>query len=310
MSIEQTASLVPIWPHFVNPTLEVMMSGDTISRRSIISKTLDAIGLTDEARAETLETGGSRAEGRVGWSITHLNKASLIERVARAQYRITPEGRAWLAENPQGVVDFADAHQKFAKFWPHTGKVSEVTPTDPVLDAADETVDPIEQIERGVTRVKAELVDDLLNRIRNSDPAFFEQAVVDVLLAMGYGGVEQRGKRIGGSGDGGVDGVIDQDALGLDQIYVQAKRYGEGNNVGREAIQAFIGALAGFGASRGVFITSSTFTQHAKDYAQSIPTRVILVDGNRLAELMIKYRVGVQIKQTYDIVELDEDFFE
>jgi len=107
-----------------------------------------------------------------------------------------------------------------------------------------------------------------------------------------------------------VDGVIDQDALGLDQIYVQAKRYAEGNNVGREAIQAFIGALAGFGASRGVFITSSKFTQNAKDYAQSIPTRVILVDGNRLAELMIKYRVGVQIKQTYDIVELDEDFFE
>lgn len=131
-----------------------------------------------------------------------------------------------------------------------------------------------------------------------------------MLLAMGYGGAEQRGRRIGGTGDGGVDGVIDQDALGLDQIYVQAKRYADGHNVGREAIQAFIGALHGFGASRGVFITSSAFTREARQYAEAVPTRVVLIDGARLAELMIKYRVGVQVKQSYDIVEIDEDFFE
>lgn len=127
---------------------------------------------------------------------------------------------------------------------------------------------------------------------------------------MGYGGAEQRGRRIGGTGDGGVDGVIDQDALGLERIYVQAKRYKEGNSVGRETIQAFIGALHGFGASRGVFITTSTFTQHARDYASGIQSRVILIDGKRLVSLMIKYRVGVQVKQTYDVVEVDEDFFD
>jgi restriction system protein len=171
-------------------------------------------------------------------------------------------------------------------------------------------VDPIEQIEHGVARVRSEVATDLLVRLREGSPTFFEQAVVDVLLAMGYGGSERRGRPIGGSGDGGVDGVIDQDALGLDQIYVQAKRYAEGNHVGREAIQAFIGALHGFSASRGVFITSSSFTRGAADYARSIPTRIILIDGPRLTDLMIKYRVGVQVSRSYDVVEVDEDFFE
>jgi len=127
---------------------------------------------------------------------------------------------------------------------------------------------------------------------------------------MGYGGAEQRGKRIGGSNDGGVDGVIDQDALGQDRIYVQAKRYADGNTVGREAIQAFVGALHGVGASRGVFITTRAFTSGARKYVKAVPSRVILIDGARLVGLMIKYRVGVQVKESYDVVELDEDFFE
>lgn len=168
----------------------------------------------------------------------------------------------------------------------------------------------MEQIEGAVAELNAAVAAELLDRLRAADPTFFEDAVVKVLLAMGYGGAEQRGQRIGGSGDGGVDGVIDQDALGLEQIYVQAKRYAEGSNVGRETIQAFIGALAGVGASRGVFITSSNFTANAVSYAQGIPTRIILINGQRLASLMIKYRVGVQTRQTYDVVELDEDFFE
>jgi restriction system protein len=183
-----------------------------------------------------------------------------------------------------------------------------------VLSAVNETlvedIDPIEQIESGINRIHADVGDALLLRLRESHPDFFEQAVVDLLLKMGYGGAEQRGKRIGGSNDGGVDGVINQDALGLDRIYVQAKRYADGNTVGREAIQAFVGALHGVGASRGVFITTSAFTSGARDYVKAVPSRVILIDGVRLVGLMIKYRVGVQVRQSYDIVELDEDFFE
>lgn len=131
-----------------------------------------------------------------------------------------------------------------------------------------------------------------------------------LLLAMGYGGAENRGRRIGGSGDGGVDGVIDQDTLGLDQIYVQAKRYAPDATVGREAIQSFVGALAGRGATRGVFITTSRFSAGALEYAKSIPTRIILIDGKQLTELMIRHGVGVQVAKTYTVAEIDEDFFE
>lgn len=307
MSTESPSSLVPIWPHFVKPVLEVLAGGETLSRRELTRRTMDAADLSTEARAETLESGGLRADGRVGWAITNLSKAGWIARPARAQYRITAEGRTWLQANPEGLSDFPTAHRVFAPYWPKK------TPGDAVVDNLDPVeadVDPIEQIDQGVERVKADVRDALLERLRATDPAFFEQAVVDVLLAMGYGGAEQRGRRIGGTGDGGVDGVIDQDALGLDQIYVQAKRYADGRTVGREAIQAFIGALHGFGAGRGVFITSSTFTAGAQEYARTIPTRVILIDGARLADLMIKYRVGVRVKQTYEVVEIDEDFFE
>ncbi len=151
---------------------------------------------------------------------------------------------------------------------------------------------------------------ELLENLRESDPAFFEQVVVDLLLAMGYGGAEKRGIVIGQSGDGGIDGVIDQDALGLDQIYVQAKRYKEGNNISSETIQAFVGAIHGRSAQKGVFFTTSAFTPNAKNYAKSVPTHLVLIDGERLVNLMMKYRVGVQIKNTYYSLELDKDYFD
>ncbi len=176
-------------------------------------------------------------------------------------------------------------------------------------DAVD-ILDPVEQIADGISRIEDEVGIELLSRLRESHPDFFEQAVVDLLLAMGYGGAEQRGTRIGGSGDGGIDGVIDQDALGLDRIYVQAKRYKEGSNIGRETIQAFVGALQGFGATRGIFLTTSAFTPLAITYADNVQSRVILIDGQRLVALMIKYRVGVQVKKTYTAVEIDADFFD
>jgi restriction system protein len=303
-------SLVPIWPVFVRPVLDVLSGGETLSRREITKRAMDAAHLSPEARDELMVSGHPRAANRVGWAITHLSKASWIERASRGHYRISDAGRAWYDQHPDGLSDFGTAHRLFAPFWPKSERATGSAATTAALADVEADVDPVEQIENGIARAKADVVDALLDRIRNSDPDFFEQAVVDVLLAMGYGGTEQRGKRIGGTGDGGVDGVIDQDALGLDQIYVQAKRYAEGHNVGREAIQAFIGALHGLGASRGVFITSSAFTQGAREYARTIPTRIVLIDGARLADLMIQYRVGVQVKQTYEIVEVDEDFFE
>lgn len=307
MTNKPLESEVPIWPHFVRHVLSVLADGSTLHRRDICGRAIEAADLSEGARAETLNSGALRSEQRLGWAISNLNKAAFIERPSRANYRITEAGRAWFAENPDGIGSFSEANRVFGPYWPDVRKTRPaVVPEETKADAED----PIEQIEAGINRITAEVGDALLVRLRDSHPEFFEEAVVRLLLAMGYGGAEQRGRRIGGSGDGGVDGVIDQDALGLEQVYVQAKRYAEGNNIGRETIQAFIGALHGFGAGRGVFITTSTFTQNARDYAKGIQTKVILIDGKRLVSLMIKYRVGVQVRQSYDVVDIDEDFFE
>lgn len=207
----------------------------------------------------------------------------------------------------RGHRQLLEASRIVAPYWPPVWKdAAAIVPQESLPEVAD----PTDVIETGTNCITAEVGDALLERLREGHPDFFEATVVRLLLAMGYGGAEQRGRRIGGSGDGGVDGVIDQDALGLEQVYVQAKRYAEGNSIGRETIQAFIGALRGFGAGRGVFITTSTFTPNARDYAKSIQIRVILIDGKRLVTLMIKYPVGLQVKQSYDVVDIDEDFFE
>lgn len=300
----------PIWPEFVLPILQLLSDGKARTNREIRTAAFDLMGLSDEARAEMLPSGEARAHNRSGWAITYIHKAGWIERVSRGTYRIAEAGRAALQTYAQGFHDYATASAVLDQFWESRPRPKAKASEQEALPEVPAQIDPIEQIENGIAQIDAEVGASLLERLRTSDPAFFEEAVVQVLLAMGYGGSEQRGKRIGGTGDGGVDGVIDQDALGLDQIYVQAKRYAEGNNVGRETIQAFMGALAGVGASRGVFITSSDFTQRALDYANSVNARLILINGKRLVALMLKHRVGVQVKQTYHVLEIDEDFFE
>ena len=175
--------------------------------------------------------------------------------------------------------------------------------------AGDSVLDPVEQIDAGISRLRADVAVQLLERLRNARPDFLEQSVLDVLVAMGYGGVEQRARRIGGSGDGGADGVIDQDPLGLARIYVQAKRYAAENIVGRPQVQGFVGALHGQQATEGVFITTSSFSREAIDYARSVNASVILIGGDRFANLMIDHGVGVQPVRTCTLFKLDEDYF-
>ncbi|UTX52075.1 restriction endonuclease [Leucobacter aridicollis] len=303
----EEASLVLIWPEYVIPTLQVLADGQSRQRREVFDAVADRAGVSDDARAETLKSGGTRYEQRMGWVLSHLGKAKWVDRPERGYYVITDAGRAALAQYPQGF-DYALAREVFAPFWPE--KTKSAVPASVPVPPSDEISDPIEVIEDAVSRIEASVGEDLLDRLRNSHPDFFEQAVVDLLLKMGYGGAAQRGRRIGGSNDEGIDGLIDQDALGLDQVYIQAKRYKEGNNVGREPIQAFVGALHGFGASRGVFLTTSAFTSGAIDYAKKVQSRIILIDGAKLVDLMIAYRVGVQEKQRFSAVEVDEDYFE
>ncbi|WP_198668958.1 restriction endonuclease [Homoserinimonas sp. OAct 916] len=310
IAVDNSVSNVPMWPALVIPVLTVLSAGETMHRKDIFDAVAKVAGLGSEARAEMLNSGGYRYEQRMGWVLSHLSKAGWVDRPARGYYAINDEGRLGLSEHPEGF-DYSQAREFFARFWPSSvrGAIDE-TSNDGAVAATVDILDPVEQIEDGISRIEQEFGEELLERLRGSHPDFFEQAVVDLLLAMGYGGAEQRGKRIGGPNDEGIDGIIDQDALGLDRIYVQAKRYKDGNNIGRETIQAFVGALHGFGATRGVFLTTSAFTPAAVDYSRSVQSRVILIDGQRLVALMIKYRVGVQIKQKYTTVEIDADFFD
>lgn len=176
-------------------------------------------------------------------------------------------------------------------------------------DATESDVDPTEQILEGVERINTEVAADLLARLHEKEPVFFEQAVVRLLVAMGYGGVDGQARVTQQTRDGGIDGIIDQDPLGLSRVFVQAKRYAVDLSVQRPELQAFVGALSGK-ADTGVFITTGRFSQGAKDYVDRVPTRVILIDGKQLARLMIKYGVGVQVRQHVEIVDVDEDFFE
>jgi restriction system protein len=302
---------MPVWYGFLKPVLEVMVDGSVWKRRELLRAVCDHVGLSDEQRLAAISTGESRAENRVGWALSALYKAELVEKPQRATYVLTDAGREFLQNHP------TDISEKTLKTLPvYQAYVASISAgssspaTAAVEPPTDEPADPLEMIVNGVAALDGEVADDLLKRLREQDPGFLEQAVLDVLVAMGYGGTEKRAKLLGGSGDGGVDGVIDQDPLGLERVYVQAKRYAKDNSVQRPDIQGFVGALHGMGASRGVFITTSRFSAGALEYAKNIGTRVVLIDGQRLSELMINYGVGVQQRQVFKVVEVDEDYFE
>ena len=307
---ERVESSIPNWQNFMTPLLQVLEDGKLWARKEATLATLDEAGITAAQREEHLPSGNPRALNRVGWAASDLVRAGAIDRPARGVLQITELGRELLVKYPNGVFE-RDLKEipMYQAYVPKPAK-SDKSSTLSVLQATDTDADPIELIEAGISAFESDAASELIRKLREKHPDFFEQAVVDVLNKMGYGGSEERGRRLGGSGDGGVDGVIDQDALGLSRIYVQAKRYGEGNTVQRPEIQGFVGALAGKGATQGVFVTTSTFSKGAFDYVEQIPSRVVLIDGPRLAELMIRYRVGVQIRQTYEVVEVDEDYFE
>lgn len=300
---------IPSWSVFMRPVLEVLADGQPRQRRSLATGVLDHMGLTEAQRAELLPAGDSKALNRVSWALSALKRAGAIVTPQRAVFQITESGRELLSSNPaditEGDLKLIPAYQDYV---PVRGRGVDKGSTVDSAPHAD--IDPLEQIESGIEQFEADVASDLIRRLRGQNPDFFEQAVVDVLIAMGYGGAEQRVRRLGGNGDGGVDGVIDQDALGLNRVYVQAKRYGDGNNVQRPDIQGFVGALADKGAMSGIFVTTSAFSPGAKEYVDRIPNRVVLIDGLRLAELMIQYRVAVQVKSTYAVVEVDEDYFE
>lgn len=296
----------------MTPCLAVLSDGSTRSRRVMNALAADSVGLSDDQRATVLSSGQPMYANRIGWALSFLARVGALSRPSRGNYEITEAGRQVLARFPQGATESdikalgEDAASAIHPYVPSTRPESAA----PVIDERPATLDPTEQIEQGIARVNEAVAKELLERLRGKEPAFFERAVVELLVKMGYGGTGGVAAATQLVNDGGIDGIIDQDVLGLNKVYIQAKRYAAGNSVGRPELQGFVGALIGK-ADRGVFITTSKFSKGAAEYAEhNNAMRLILIDGDRLTDLMIRYGVGVQISDTFHVVEVDEDFFE
>jgi len=275
----------------------------------------DEFGLSGEDRAALLPSGTQKLlHNRVHWAKTYLMKAGLLHSPARGQFTITPAGSELLASAPPTITRaMLEQYPSFVSFIGGTSaetaeQTAVLAPTDAITS---DNRTPEERIEAAHTELMSELRSDLLQQILQQSPPFFEQLIVDLLVAMGYGGShEDAAKRLGRTGDGGVDGVINEDRLGLDRIYVQAKRYASHVSVGRPDIQAFVGSLVGHGSNKGVFVTTSSFSVPAMDFVRHLSQRVILIDGAALADLMIEYGVGVRVSRAIEIKRVDLDFFD
>lgn len=303
---------MPTWEGFMIPTLRVLSDGVTRHWREFQPLVADEARLSDAHRNELLPSGGQlKYQNRIGWGVSFLTNVGALDRPKRGHYRITDAGKRLLELFPSGIKErdiraLGEDPNSPIRVYEATG--SRAKSDTPVAAADSSSMTPLEQVQSGIERIEEEVAAELLSRLQGKEPGFFEAAVVELLLAMGYGGTTGSGSVTQLTNDGGIDGVIDQDVLGLSRVYIQAKRYADGNVVGRPDLQAFVGALSGK-ADSGVFITTSRFTEGARFYAEHVPTRIILLDGKRLASLMIRYGVGVQVRDTYKVVEIDEDFF-
>lgn len=305
---------VPDYQSLMLPVLRLAATG--IRRVPEVAEVIaDEFALTPEDRAALLPSGTQKLlPNRVHWARTYLMKAGLLSSPARGQFTITPTGRDLLASNPATITRaMLEQYPSFVSFVGNKpdGTSEQATMSVTAAATVTENQTPEERIEAAHTELMSELRSDLLDQILQQSPAFFEQLIVDLLVAMGYGGShEDAAKRLGGTGDGGVDGVINEDRLGLDRIYVQAKRYAAHVSVGRPDIQAFVGSLVGHGSSKGVFVTTSSFSTPAIDFVRHLSQRVILIDGVALADLMIEHGVGVRVSRAIEIKRVDLDFFD
>ncbi|HEX6205648.1 MAG TPA: restriction endonuclease [Solirubrobacterales bacterium] len=299
---------VPDFQTIMRPLLVLHADGQEHEVAATRNGVADHFDLSPEDRAERIPSGRvTTLQNRVGWAAMYLFRAGLLERPRRAHYRITERGREVLKQHPQRIdLSVLKQFEEFEEFR-KAGKSPAAEKTSVPVTAEAETA--VERIDAGYQELRSALIADLIDRVREEDWDFFERLVLKVLRSMGYGGLEGAIERLGGHGsDGGVDGVIREDPLGLELIYIQAKAW-QDKTVGRPEIQQFIGALHGRQASKGVFLTTSKFSPEAQDYAAGVSSRVILIDGPRLAELMIDHNVGVTTRDAYEIKEVDLSYF-
>ena len=308
---------IPDYQTLMLPVLEFAARGET-SVRDCIATLGDELGLSQEERSELLASGKQAVfANRVHWAKTYLAQAGLLEITRRAHFRITARGSEVLARRPDRVdnellMHFAEFREFRERSRSRPGTdgmepISEVLSKDDLVPSAT----PEERIEAAYTEITNELRTAILDRISRGTPRFFEKVVVDLLTGMGYGGARPNaGRRVGKTADGGIDGVINEDPLGLDIVYLQAKRYAPENTVGVDKVREFAGSLVERGATKGVFVTTSQFAPAARAYAERIPQRLILIDGDELTRLMVQYGVGVRTDRTIELRKLDLDYFD
>jgi restriction system protein len=301
---------IPNYETIMLPLLHYVADGAEHPLREITAHIADLFELTPEERERRLPSGQSTyIQNRTGWAKTYLKKAGLLSTVRRGLIQITDRGREVLANKPDRIDgNFLGQFQEFNDF---RARTSNPLNAESLRGAGDEAQTPEETIQRSYMALRSQLVDDLLERIKGCSSDFFERLVVDLIVAMGYGGSQSDAARATQrSNDGGIDGIIKQDRLGLDTIYIQAKRWDENRPVHRPEIQKFAGALQGVRAHKGIFLTTSSFSDGAREYVANIDSKIVLIDGSELAELMIDHGLGVSAHHTYELKKLDGDYFE
>jgi restriction system protein len=301
---------VPDYQSLMLPLLQfAARKGTEISTSEAVEALAKELGLAEDDLKEMLPSGIQTAfVNRVGWASTYMKKAGLLEATRRGFYRITDRGRELLNKQPSAInVKLLRQYPEFLEFQKLRGTGSEEKIKD---GTAVSTATPSEALEAAYENLRSELADELLARLKKTTPAFFERVVVELLVKMGYGGSRvDAGKAIGRSGDGGIDGIIKEDKLGLDVVYIQAKRW-DNAPVGRPVVMQFAGALQAQKANKGIFITTSRFTDDARSYVSQIGSKIVLIDGEQLTSLMIDHDVGVSTVALYPVKKVDGDYFE
>jgi restriction system protein len=303
---------IPDYQSLMLPVLEASSKGE-VRIGEVVEDLAQQLRLSPEERSELLPSGKQTVfSNRVHWAKSYLSKAHLVEITRRGYFRITPRGQKVIDARPSQIDNrLLMQFEEFRQFRERSSETDERDSHTASLEREDQKQTPDEAMRTAHRQVENALEQELQERIRKATPEFFERLIVNLLLSMGYGGsADHAGRTLGRSGDDGVDGVVDQDALGLDRVYIQAKRYKEGNRIGSGAIRDFFGSLDRHKATKGLFVTASTFSSSAKETAQSLSKRLVLIDGVELARLMIRHNVGCRIEDTLHIKKIDEDFFE
>jgi len=298
---------IPDFQSIMLPLLKIANDGKIHTLRKASESLAEKFGLNESEMSILISSGQPKFYNRVGWARTYLKKAGLIKYPQRGSFQITKRGLEVLEKDVEKInISYLERFPEFIEFRKRSQPEEQGETQE-----QEEELTPEEALENAYQKIRSDLADELLEHVLNSSSEFFEKLVVELLVAMGYGGTQRNAARaVGKSGDEGIDGIIDEDRLGLDVIYIQAKRWKRDAKIGRPQIHAFVGALHGKHARKGVFITTADFMSDAVEFIKDIESKIVLINGERLASLMIDFGVGVSTKTEYRIKELDSDYFE